>query len=358
MDMTDPTRTLPRWLGVLLGFMLPGSAHFLSGEKKAGTVWFAALLLFGFIGHAIAAIPAKAMVYAGLALNFIALPTLYVAMLCTSFRAVPRLRGLGWVAFAGALVGMNLAVELLLVNIAPAKPFRVPTGGMEPTLMGVRFTEEIGQTSSADMLLEGKGYVEYRAKAAGRLENLKLHGSNLEFSIGGLTHTTPASAAEKLRSKRQFEQGELIFAGTAYAGDHIVVERLSYLFGSPKRGDIVVFKTSGIDDPNVRNDTVYVKRIVGLPGETIQIDPPRVLANQQAIEEPPIFRKLQYQNGGKLKSPMDSTTLGEDEYLVLGDNTSPSGSLDGRHFGAIPGSSIIGRVSTIYWPLNRVGAVD
>lgn len=356
MDMTDPTKVLPRWVGVILGFILPGSAHFLSGERKAGLLWFLAVLLCGFTGHGLAAIPAKAMVYAGLALNFIGLPALYVAMLCTSFRHVPRLRGLGWLAFAGALVAMNLLVGLIS-DSAPAKPFRVPTGAMEPTLKGVRYTEEIGQTSSMDFLLDGKTYREYRAKASGRLENLKVVGSGLEFTIGGVAHKLPVSAAGKLRPQHGFEQGDIIFAGTVYEGDHIVIERLSYLFEKPRRGDIVVFKTSGIDHASVKKDTVYVKRIVGLPGETIQIDPPHVLANGKRVAEPAILQTLHYQNGGMLESPQDSITLGEDEYLVMGDKTEPGMSLDGRYFGAIPGSCIIGRVSTIYWPLNRIGAV-
>ena len=76
---------------------------------------------------------------------------------------------------------------------------------------------------------------------------------------------------------------------TGTMGDHILVNKTAYWNSQPQRGDIVIFNTSGIKDPHVRQDTFYIQRIVGLPGETISIDPPYLLVNGERISEPPIF---------------------------------------------------------------------
>jgi signal peptidase I len=110
--------------------------------------------------------------------------------------------------------------------------------------------------------------------------------------------------------------------------------------------------------PSVRQDTLYVKRIAALPGDTIGIDPPHILINGEPLAEPALFRQLAYGNDGQLARPTSSVTLAQDEYFALGDNTAPNMSLDSRHFGAITRKSIVGRISTIYWPVSRMGAAE
>ena len=146
-------------------------------------------------------------------------------------------------------------------------------------------------------------------------------------------------------------------------GDHIVAERASYWFGNPQRGDIVVFNTTGLDHPAVRPNVFYIKRIAGLPGETVQISPPNLIVNGRIIQEPSIFADISTRSNGftlasrannkasPLSSPDDQIVLGKDQYLTLGDNIESS--LDGRYYGPISRKQIYGRVSRVYWPLSR-----
>lgn len=150
---------------------------------------------------------------------------------------------------------------------------------------------------------------------------------------------------------------------TLTPGDHIVAERASYWFGPPQRGDIVVFNTTGLEHPAVRPNVYYIKRIAGLPGETIQIASPNLVVDGRIIRDPAIFAELSSNSNGftlahraanrasPLSSPEDQIVLGKDQYLTLGDNT--ENSLDGRYYGPISINQIYGRVSRIYWPLSR-----
>jgi signal peptidase I len=114
-----------------------------------------------------------------------------------------------------------------------------------------------------------------------------------------------------------------------------------------------------------------VKRIAGLPGETVSIDPPYLLVNGNRITTPDIFRKMEAGENGFsgfclvsqntsipafLKSSTDKITLGPDEYFVLGDNTMRS--LDGRHFGPIKRNAIVGKAFYIYAPANRKRKIE
>jgi len=145
-------------------------------------------------------------------------------------------------------------------------------------------------------------------------------------------------------------------------GDHLIAARVSYWFGKPQRGDIVVFTTKGMNHPQVYPDTYYIQRIAGLPGETVQIDPPNLMVNGKIVNEPAIFAEISSQSNGlilahgsmAILSNLDNKiVLGEKQYLTLGDNTSRS--LDGRHYGPISEEQIFGRVSQIYWPISRIG---
>ena len=159
--------------------------------------------------------------------------------------------------------------------------------------------------------------------------------------------------------------------GSRTIGDHVFVNKVVYKFWAPARGDVVVFSTKKILHSAVRQNEYFVKRIVGLPGETISISPPYVMANGKRIEEPEIFRIMAEQKNGysgyKLASKTgtepksflattnDELRLGPDEYLVFGDNSASS--LDGRYFGPIKRGAIIGPVTFRYFPFNRIGRI-
>jgi signal peptidase I len=356
MDVEQAPKTYPRWVGVLLVLFVPGSAHFFSGRRKTGLAWMLGLILFAFMGHGITAIPSTPMVILGLTLNFGVLVLLYLGMLVGSYRRVPRLRLRGWILFVALLLGLNLFAALIRAT-APATPYRIPTGGMSPTLLGMRATTNQTPATVFSWPLQGYAHKEFRAQASGSFQPSRSNRENFAFEIGDTPHALPYYALDTFRPKTHYEKNDILWSGTLHAGDFIMVQRYSYLLLEPGRGDIVVFKTEGVDHPHMRKDTVYIKRIVGLPGETIRIDASGLVVNGITASAPP-FNKLHYHNDGKLASPTDAIELGKDEYLVFGDNTLPNMSLDGRFFGAIPRSCIVGRATTIYWPFTRIGVIE
>lgn len=155
-------------------------------------------------------------------------------------------------------------------------------------------------------------------------------------------------------------------AGRTIPGDYVVVEKVSKRARSPSRGDIIVFKTDGL--PLCPPKTCYVKRVIGLPGETVSIDPPDLLINGERATEPAILRRiaegkgdysgfrLAAHPGAVMSKSTDVLTVGADEYFVLGDNT--ANSKDSRHFGSVPKENIVGRVLKIYWPPSRIGTPE
>ena len=158
--------------------------------------------------------------------------------------------------------------------------------------------------------------------------------------------------------------------GSVTIGDHILVDKLAYRVRDPRRGEIVVFRTDGLNVPRVSRGTYYVKRIVGLPGERVTIKPPLLFVNDQRVTEPQIFQVIQSREQGYvgfllpqchftpqpiLCEGQDTIMLGKDEYLALGDNQRAS--LDGRYWGPLPRSNIVGHVTWIYLPLERAGSL-
>lgn len=128
-------------------------------------------------------------------------------------------------------------------------------------------------------------------------------------------------------------------------GDQLIVDKLSYRFTDPKRFDIIVFPPQGA--PNEH----YIKRIIGLPGETVQIDREgNIYINGEILEEDYGYETIQ--NPGRAIDPI---TLGDDEYFVLGDNR--NNSTDGRteKVGNVKRSDITGRAWVRIWPLSKIG---
>ena len=154
-------------------------------------------------------------------------------------------------------------------------------------------------------------------------------------------------------------------SGADCPGDHVWVNLLAYRSHGPQRGDVVVFRTKGLP-PMVQPNTYYVKRVVGLPGEVVGIEPPDVVVDGKRVTEPPVFRRISGKKGGFcgyvppsphpskqfcLARPSDRVTLGPSEYFVLGDNS--TNSFDSRYFGPVRRDAIIGKVVYIYAPAER-----
>ena len=127
-------------------------------------------------------------------------------------------------------------------------------------------------------------------------------------------------------------------------GDYLLVDEISYRFGQPGRGDIIVFKFPYNPAEN------YIKRIVGLPGERIEINGEKItIFNSKHPEGFALSEK--YLPEGTTTTGNINTTLGADEYFVLGDNRRASS--DSRSWGILPKKNIIGRTFTIIFPWSH-----
>lgn len=126
-----------------------------------------------------------------------------------------------------------------------------------------------------------------------------------------------------------------------FTGDYLIIDELSYRFRSPERGENIVFKYP--QNPSQK----YIKRIIGLPGETVEIENGRVAVYKNGIPE--ILDESVYLGDFIETSGIIKVSLDRNEYFVLGDNRSLSS--DSRSWGPVPESNIIGRVFLRAWPV-------
>ncbi len=113
----------------------------------------------------------------------------------------------------------------------------------------------------------------------------------------------------------------------------------------PKRGDVIVF----IYPEDSKKD--FIKRLVGLPGETVEIKNGTIYIDDQALLDP-IFNQKYYYNRGDLCQEGQKITVPLDNYFVLGDNSASS--KDSRYWGFVPSQNILGKAILIYWPPQRI----
>lgn len=128
----------------------------------------------------------------------------------------------------------------------------------------------------------------------------------------------------------------------------LVISRVHYLFGEPQRGDIIVFNSPSPREPD---EPSLVKRVIGLPGETIEFRDQQLYINGELMEEP-------YINGPctSFRCRDNVWELGPDEYFMMGDNRNVSN--DSRAFGPVPRENLVGEVLLRFWPLDKVGVVQ
>lgn len=127
--------------------------------------------------------------------------------------------------------------------------------------------------------------------------------------------------------------------------DNLIVDKISYRFNDPERFDIIVFPFQ------YDRDTYYIKRIIGLPGETVQVDlEGNIYINGEILEEN--YGKEVINNPGRAYEPI---TLANDEYFVMGDNRNYSSDSRDPSVGNIKREDIIGRAWVRIWPFNKVG---
>lgn len=286
------------------------------------------------------------------------------------------------------------------------QPFRIPTGSMQPSLNGiiVHPVDKVpGIARQAwDMLTLGSSYVEATAENAKSIISIEQHPkwllfteTTLGFNDGSKVHIPSAKGAvmEYLKSQGKlietpngirlgsYRAGETIMRARVDAGDMILVNRLAYHFRKPTRGETFVFDTRGINvsmqSPTAlrlsdqQDGTHYIKRLCGLPGDTLQVKSPHLLVNGAPAAESTIARvaagKLPFNKEGYVtldyrNQPLAyMTNLGPvhlqktanpamREYAALGDNT--TNSLDSRYWGPVRQFNIIGPASFTLWPFT------
>ncbi len=167
------------------------------------------------------------------------------------------------------------------------------------------------------------------------LEGLKTIGLSAILAIG---------IRQFVAEARYIPSGSML--PTLQINDRLIVDKLSYRFNTPQRGDIVVFSpTSTLEKQNFHD--AFIKRVIGLPGDKVEVKGGRVYVNDQALRENYIEEDPQYQWGPQTVPP--------GSYLVLGDNR--NNSYDSHYWGFVPREKIIGRAVVRFWPPNRVGEI-
>ena len=327
-------------------------------------------------------------------------------------------------------------VEVLLVALAVAmairtfflQPFKIPTGSMQPTLFGVTSTPDFGRAYEAARLgydeiaksefqknsaeqqalvipssswqrlkdwFHGDSYVHLVAQADGTIESgsispvthFLIFNIKQTVTLGGVSQTIwfPPDYGESdlahragLFLGRTYHKGDDLVKLKASAGDHLFVDRVSYNFAKPDRGEIVVFATLGT--AIAQQDQFYIKRLCVLPGEKVQIGNDRHMRiNGQRLDastphfenvygynpnNPPresqfsghvngtVAQQYGFSTGLAPNFPDEETVYqnSADSYMVFGDNTCNSS--DSRTWGTFPAKNIIGKSFFVYWPLT------
>src|SRR5881296_2250620 len=275
--------------------------------------------------------------------------------------------------------------EVILVAIVVAvgirsyflQPFKIPTGSMQPTLNGI-----IGQSSTApapnilrqisEFIILGRNYINVVSREDDQVFEIEQKKLLFFFTFSRLVcehqnflvYAPPETLTRDFNvfPGRTYRRGDIIARGAVDTGDQVFVDKFSYNFVKPHRGDVFVFRTNQIagirEDPEA-GSPFYIKRLAGLPGDRLRIDPPFLYINGKKAEGYGFARVMSakppyrgYALGREYLSQPDRTfTVPQHGYFALGDNS--YNSYDSRYWGAVPEENLVGRGLFVYWPFNR-----
>ena len=136
-------------------------------------------------------------------------------------------------------------------------------------------------------------------------------------------------------------------------GEYLLTDKISYQFGIPMRGDVVIFKAPS-SEPCAEDECEYIKRIIGAPGDKVMVENGQVYLNGELLEQSFLPDDYVTDSGSFCEEGVE-VEVPVGKYLVFGDNRSHS--RDGREFGLIDKSLIVGKAFFKYWPLNKMGLI-
>lgn len=292
-----------------------------------------------------------------------------------------------------------------------AQPFKIPTGSMQPTLNGL-IVERRNEPLNAGMIthalgfLTGKSYIDVVSKHEGRLRRndpitehnwLLLTWSKIHFEDGssqriwaparqlidpnvenlGLAELTglnvqtiPGTMSPDGKTHYRIagepplvKKGQVLARGILSSGDHVLVNKFSYHFRRPVRGEVFVFITKNIRGieagiPKEHGSQHYIKRLVGVPGDSLEVKAPQLWVNGQPASEAGMQKvaslKEPYTNGYQaayLLSEGRQLTLAGQQYWAMGDNSFNSS--DSRYWGPVPERNLVGPALMCYFPFTK-----
>src|SRR6266568_3309944 len=268
--------------------------------------------------------------------------------------------------------------EVILVAIVVAvgirsyflQPFKIPTGSMQPTLNGI-----IGHPSTSpapnilqqvgEFIMLGRNYIDVVSREDDRVLQVEQRKFLFFFTLSRLmcqqqsflVYAPPETLTHDFNvfPGRAYHRGEIIARGAVDTGDQVFVDKFSYNFVKPHRGDVFVFRTKNI--PDIGDQTqFYIKRLAGLPGDTLRIEPPKLYVDGKIAEGFGFERVMEVRDGYRgygpghlaMSDPKKTFQVPEHSYFAMGDNS--YNSFDSRWWGPVPEKNLVGRGLFVYWP--------
>jgi len=139
-------------------------------------------------------------------------------------------------------------------------------------------------------------------------------------------------------------------------GDYLLTDKVSYRVGTPERGDVIVFHAPPAANCPEGTGCDFIKRVIAVPGDTVQVKDSQIYVNQQHLDESEYLESSVITSEGTFTAGGRSITLGLDEYFAVGDNRPHSS--DSRAWGPVALDEIVGRAFFRYWPVKDVGMLQ